>query len=257
MKRIFYAVFIILAFFGFIFSQAGFADEKISSYNQIFYKANDFYQDGKFDQALLEYEKITDSGSESGNIYYNIGNCYFKKGEIGKSVLNYERAKRFMPRDSDLRANYEYAISKLPPGTAQVPQPLPMKIALRFYEQFTVDELTILLSVSYVFMLVIFASLLFVKTRRAYLAAGLVVILLFSALTFVTVKERVSVSDKEAVVLVAKADCKFEPLEQGTTHFEISEGLKVVVLDSKSGWSKIKRADGKIGWVDSSGLGII
>ncbi|MCK5507694.1 MAG: tetratricopeptide repeat protein, partial [Desulfobacterales bacterium] len=97
----------------------------------IFFKANQFYFNGEFEKAVQLYKSILKSHqfhfflvhffpahffpanlmfqSESrGELFYNIGNCYFRLGQKGNALLNYERARRFIPRDSDLKYNIEY-----------------------------------------------------------------------------------------------------------------------------------------------------
>ena len=76
-----------------------------------FEEGNRLYQEGDFAGAVELYERILESGVESGELHYNLGNAWFRLGEIGPAVLHYERARRMMPRDDDLRANLELARS--------------------------------------------------------------------------------------------------------------------------------------------------
>ncbi|MCA9407687.1 MAG: tetratricopeptide repeat protein, partial [Candidatus Omnitrophica bacterium] len=78
-----------------------------------FVTAEAFYKQGEFAQAASAYEEILTAGGESGAIYYNLGNTYYKMGELGKAMLNYEKARQLIPRDSDLNFNYHYLRSKL------------------------------------------------------------------------------------------------------------------------------------------------
>ena len=110
----------------------------------IFYQANIYYQEGKFDAAIKSYEKLIDLGLESGNIYYNLGNSYFKKGELGLAVLNYERAKVLMPNDSDLRSNYDFALQALN-LEPQLSGGWFERMVYRLFQAQTIDSLTILL----------------------------------------------------------------------------------------------------------------
>ena len=97
----------VLAFI--IFSQVHAQNERESDTGYIFYKANALYEEGKYDEAIEVYTGLIDQGLESGNLYYNIGNCYFKKGELGKAIVNYERANKLIPDDSDLKSNHDFA----------------------------------------------------------------------------------------------------------------------------------------------------
>ena len=74
-----------------------------------FDEGNQRYQNGDFDGAVASYARILEAGLESGDLYYNLGNTYFKRGEIGPAILYYERARRLMPADEDLLANLALA----------------------------------------------------------------------------------------------------------------------------------------------------
>ena len=67
----------------------------------------------QYERALLHYERLVrDDGVRNGKLYYNIGNTYFRLGDIGRAILSYERAALYMPRDGNVRANLEYARSR-------------------------------------------------------------------------------------------------------------------------------------------------
>ena len=71
------------------------------------------YKNGDYSKAIENYQLIIDGGWESGSIYYNLGNSYFRQGKIGKAILYFERARLFIPRDSDLQFNEKYARSSV------------------------------------------------------------------------------------------------------------------------------------------------
>ena len=77
----------------------------------IFSKGNQFYEAGEYGKAAKEYEKILQAGKQSGPVYFNLANSYFRIGLYGRAILNYERAERLMPRDADVKANYNFARS--------------------------------------------------------------------------------------------------------------------------------------------------
>ena len=70
--------------------------------------ADALYQEGQYQQAAEKYEQIA-SSIQNGAVYYNLGNAYFRLGNRGKAILNYERAKRLMPRDKDTNFNLKVA----------------------------------------------------------------------------------------------------------------------------------------------------
>jgi tetratricopeptide (TPR) repeat protein len=74
-----------------------------------FAKANQFYSAKAYDSALVLYKSIEGTGVESAELNFNIGNCYFKSGDIGRAVVYYLRAKRLSPGDDDIKANLAFA----------------------------------------------------------------------------------------------------------------------------------------------------
>ena len=76
---------------------------------QTFEQANQLYLQAKYPDAIAQYEKIVQSGFESGEFYFNLGNAYYKSGNIQKAILNYERAKQLLPRDEDVQFNLQLA----------------------------------------------------------------------------------------------------------------------------------------------------
>jgi len=279
-------IFAVLAVF---FLKEACALNEQSQADSFFYQANIAYQTGKYDAAVENYEKIILLGEESGNLYYNLGNSYFKKGELGKAVLNYERAGFFMPNDSDLKANYDYVLSLLNSGR-QVFGNRFEKLVNRLFAGVTVNFLTVLLSVIYILVIISFIlnlSCTFQNTpqlaaemngmKKSFLR-GLIlrrkvrdlffsgfktvikpvifILIAVFILAAVSLRSKIAYFKKGGIVISKDADIKFEPLESATTYFKLNEGSPVEVLEETGNWYKIKRADGKLGWVNKGTLGL-
>jgi hypothetical protein len=82
-----------------------FAD--LSDIDAVFNHACDLYEDGDFEAAAGQLESLAASGVRDADVYYNLGNCYYKQGELGKAVANYRRAMMLAPRDSDAEENLD------------------------------------------------------------------------------------------------------------------------------------------------------
>jgi len=87
------------------------SDEAKREPNQLFYKGNSFYEKRDYAKAVESYLAASDLGVMSGHLYYNTGNGFFKLEKIGYAILYYEKAKRIMPGDSDLKSNLDFAKS--------------------------------------------------------------------------------------------------------------------------------------------------
>jgi len=222
----------------------------------LFYQANIYYQEGKYDEAIEDYQKIIDQGQESGNLYYNLGNSYFKKGELGLAVLSYERARSFIPNDSDLKSNYDYTLQRL----NLEPQLFGSwfeRMVDGLFQIVSINSMTIFMSVIYIILIVFFIlNLLFSGLRRVFrwFIYVLVALLICSGLAL---NRQISYTHKMAVVISKEIDVKFEPLENATTYFKLNQGNKVLVVEKVKNWLKIKRFDNKLGWVSQDALRLV
>jgi len=247
-----YNIFILLALFLSLFLETGsaFNNQATSAFN----RANVYYEQANYDEAIKQYNSILEAGWESGNLYYNLGNCYFKKGELGRAVLNYEKARRLIPKDLDLESNYEYARSLIKGGAVASKKSLPLRVLNNLFEKFTIDGLTILLSALYILILVTILISLFFRPLKKHALILTIFMGLFFIASFVGLRGKVALLNKEGIVIVEQVDAKFEPMEKATTYFTLYEGMKVEVVESRDSWYKVKRQDNKSGWVQHSAI---
>ncbi len=223
--------------------------EREESPEYIFYQGNGHYKDGLYDEALVEYAKIIEDGLEGGNLYFNMGNAYFKKGELGKAILYYEKASKFIPNDSDLRANYKYAVSSLK-NTVDDTERSFIHDILSMSETFTIDGLTLLLSALYICIVILFIAIMYFRNIKRPALISIAILSALWVLTASSAYDRASAIDKEAIIILKEAEARFEPIESATLHFGLTEGMKVQILESKPKWLKVKRNDGKSGWIN-------
>ncbi|HAH31032.1 MAG TPA: hypothetical protein DCL44_01820 [Elusimicrobia bacterium] len=92
---------------------------------------NDMYKNGKYQEALDGYLKMTQSESENPYTFYNAGNAYFRLNRPGFAVLYYAKAFKLLPRDPDMRANLDYALKQT--GQALVPDGVPKALHYVYY----------------------------------------------------------------------------------------------------------------------------
>jgi tetratricopeptide (TPR) repeat protein len=232
---------------------AGSSKMAMSSTNNpqaIFFRAGTLYGEERYAAAAAEYEKILSAGLESGHVYFNLGNAYFKAGDVGRALLNYERARRLIPRDPDLRANLAYARSLS--GANEGP-PLYARLLFPLADLLSSDEALLAASLAYsALMLLLVAARLLPAVRRgtsaAAIVAGLALVVLLGSGTY-----RLLTLDLPAyaVVVAAKgATVRFEPSPTGTTHFEAKPGSVLRLLAERESWAQVARGDGTRGWID-------
>lgn len=212
------------------------------------------YRQAKYDEAIAKYQKILSSGSESGNLYYNLGNCHIKKGDLAKAMLNYERARQLMPRDKDLQANYQYAKSLLKLKVEPKPKIWILRILDSFYGNFTVDGLTLFCFLFYLILVILIAVAAAFVLWRAKLFGIIIILAILFLTSLFAVVERVNLSQHQAIILVSETAAKFEPFSEATTYFNLYAGMEVEIISSNDGWVKVRRQDGKSGWINRDNL---
>lgn len=224
-----------------------------------FREANQLYQENRFPEALEAYQSILGSGFESADLHYNLGNAYFKTGDLGRAILSYERALRLRPGDPDVRANLDLARSL----TADAIEPLP-----RFWVLSALDWWVNLLPRGGLFILVVLAWLLGASGlclrilsrgpgRRSlgiWLMAGSGLGLVLFGTTLLA-RENVLAGADWGVILVEEVPVQSAPSqEDDLTLFHVHEGTKVRLDQRTGGWAEVVLEDGRVGWVPSEAL---
>jgi len=240
-----YIFIIFLTFCSFNVS-AVFAQNDVSP-SAVFYRGNLQYKDGSYKEAIKSYESIREKGFENGALYYNLGNSYFKDGQLGKAILNYERARRLVPRDGDLKSNHEFAVSQIKNNIEVEKSFLPNFIG-RYNDFFTKSEMALSLLLIYLFGGIIFLVRLYVPSTKKFLSSILLILGVVFMAQAILFNLKIQ-SQRNFSIITQNTEAKFEPTLKATTHFPVAEGQKVIILDKEIDYVKVKRPDGKIGWV--------
>jgi tetratricopeptide (TPR) repeat protein len=220
----------------------------------MFYKANELFKQQEYEKARDMYQAVLDQGVHSGNIYYNLGNTYFKLGELGKAIVNYERAKILLPQDSDVRANLEYALSLCNNTVIPQKQNWILAAARKTSGYFILDNWSKIAYLAYLILLGLLSG--FIVSRRPGLKKAVIVcaFILGFMLFIWAVKFQHTVSAENAIVIAKEVESRFAPSEDAVVHFKTYEGAQVRIIDKNNGWDRIKTLDGKIGWVPEASI---
>ncbi len=226
---------------------------------EFFAEGNRLYQDGDYAGAVERYERIVEAGYDSGALRYNIGNAYFKLGDLGKAILNYERSLRLSPRDEDARANLELARSLTVDQVTPLPGFWLFRVANWWVHLLSRGLLTILVAAAY--LMTTAATVVFVLRRGSPLAAwcarlavvaGAVTVVF--AINLAAIDLGIGVSE-EAVVMVDEVAVHSAPSDDSSLQiFAIHEGTKIRVDRRSEEWVEVVLEDGKVGWVPVDAL---
>lgn len=218
-----------------------------------FSRSVELYRNGDYSAAVQALEGMLTTGAVSSAIFYNLGNSYYRKGEIGQALLNYRRALEIAPRDPDIRANLDMARSRVAPPDFEPLKDMNERY-LVFFERFSLPELRWGL----LFVFICFSTgwltgwLSGAGLRRLVIlmvSGGLVVLMLLSGVVL-----RMRYVNSSGVIL-ATTPARFEPSEKGEVHFNLPEGREVRILAYRPGWFRIERSDARQGWVSEDQVG--
>ncbi|HEV2394019.1 MAG TPA: tetratricopeptide repeat protein [Verrucomicrobiae bacterium] len=206
--------------------------------------ANKLYEQGKFTGAAAAFEKLAQSGRVSAALYFNLGNAFFKAGQLGRAIRAYDMAEQINPRDPDLRANLQFARNQvqgptLAPGWQE-----------RWLDKLSLNEWTCLAAGAvWVWLLLLSIQQWLPRAKPALRGwippAGLASGLLCACMAVVWARH----SRHEAIVVAREAVVRQAPLLEAQTSFSTHDGAELRVLDSKGDWLQVSPDPQRIGWV--------
>jgi len=239
-----------------------FATPRAGGQEELYLRGNQLYQEGDFAGALEAYEAVREAGFESAKLHFNLGNAYFKTGELGRSILSYERALLLSPRDPDIQANLQLARSL----TADAIEPLPrfwLLSALEWWVDLLPRRILVFLVVT-AWLLGMGALCLRILSRTprhgqlgSWVALGSGGILLLFGSTLLA-REGVLGESNWGIVLAEEVAVQSAPSEEDDlTLFLVHEGTKVRIDQTTESWMEVVLEDGKVGWIPSDRVEII
>jgi tetratricopeptide (TPR) repeat protein len=217
-----------------------------------FFEANQAYKNNQFQLAAEGYLRLIEAGFENGHLYYNLGNTYFRLGELGKAVLYYERAALLIPRDDDLAFNLSNARNQ-----TQDDVPYPEVSSINTFlglDSINLYEALFAFTLLYIIFFSILCFRLFKKPEWLYyLSIFLAIMISVGAVAFV-LKWYGTVNDNRAVVLVKELEVRAGPDTKDTLLFKIHEGTIVHYDRVEDGWVLMRLSKDKRGWVRDNQL---
>ena len=219
------------------------------------------YVNSNYQEAIKIYESLLKQG-ESAELYYNLGNAYYRTENITRAVLNYERALLLSPGDGDIRFNLQIARSKTIDKIVPESEMFFVTWYRSLVNMMSVDGWGRLALVSLALVIVLFLVYLFsarVWLQKVGFFGGGALLLVFVLSNFFAWQQRHQLLYRQGAIVVAPSvTVKSTPAQNGTDLFILHEGTKVVITDgSMKNWREIRLADGKKGWIESKKIELI
>jgi tetratricopeptide (TPR) repeat protein len=225
---------------------------------ELFARANRLYEAGDYAEALSAYEALVKKGYRGGNLYYNLGNTYFKLDDKGHAILYYEKARRLQPRDQDVASNLEYALSLVEDRIEPRQRSWIMMRWNAAVGCFTLGEIISSATITYWLLCAMLVIFLYVRAWRRPVVRIMGALLLILAVMVAGAFSRAWMSgQEEAVVLSKEAKVRYGPSGKDVTAFVLHEGAVVEIENRKGDWYQVSLPDGKAGWVEAKNCGAI
>ena len=221
-------------------------------------EAESAYAQEDYAKAIELYESVLKNYGESAAVYYNLGNAYYKDGQIASAILNYERSLLLDPGDSDIRFNLEMARQR----TVDKIEPIGDFFLVEWFNAVqnlgsvnSWARMGIFCFLLLIVCLVIFFFSRWIRLKKVGFYVGiLMIVLIIFANIFASRQKDELVNRTHAIVFAPTVTVKSSPDASGTDLFVLHEGTNVTVKSTLSGWSEIVLDDGNVGWLPSSDI---
>ncbi len=230
----------------------------------IYNTANEAFAAKNYPAAIEGYEQLLSIGKISPAVYFNLGNAYFRAGNMGMSILNYERALKLDPGHVDAAFNLKLANLRINDRV----EPTSQFILISWYQSlvhgrsasgwgiWALSTIWLALVIGSVY---IFSNKLIVR-RLSFTLMALLVVSSLVLLLFAKVQYQYENNTQAAIITVTNTYVKAAPDQTSTDLFILREGTKVTLLNTQDGWQKVSVGDNegdKVGWVREDVLGLI
>lgn len=221
--------------------------------------ADSAYATADYATAIYIYEQLLATEGEAASVYYNLGNAYYKSGNIARSILNYERALLLDPSNGDTQFNLELARSKAVDKNAVVSELFFVRWFRSFASILPVDGWAKCGILCFIILILCLALFIFNKKSKTKK-----IIFIFALLSLVcTVLANLIASNQKdrlvyresAIIMEPSVTVRSTPSTSGTELFILHEGKKITIKDdSMKDWKEIEIEDGNIGWLPASAI---
>ena len=241
----------LLVFFSNIFSK---------DFDENFNKANNYYNNSKYLESIKIYENILAGGWESSNLYYNLGNSYFRQNQIGQSIWAYNKALKMDPRNEDLIKNLSIAEAKIKDRIILPDEFYFVKVYGNFKSRYTLKEWLLAGGIIVLFTVVSFLILEFQILNNWKIVRVVKVLMLLTVMIHLVTLDKFfdDNDDKLGIIIDNQVKAYSGPFYgDNSILFNINEGTEAIIKQNQKNWTEIILMDGKRAWITSNKIRLL
>ena len=225
-----------------------------STPQELFAKANEYYQQEQFADAAMLYDSIVNEGYVNAETFYNLANTHFRLGNLGNAILNYEKALKLNPDDEDAMHNLALANNQIVDEFNVVPTPVLKRIFADVSSLFS-SGIWSIIGVFFLGIMLVFVAVFLFGNRNSFILTLALVSLILALIIEGFAYGKYQLEQQSFGILTSpNSYVKSAPANTSQDLYILHEGTKVQIQDSFNSWSKIKLPDGKIGWIVSEDI---
>ena len=221
------------------------AESSVAQANAEFMKANQDYAQGHFKEAITGYEKLAQAGQWSANLFYDLGNSYFRTGDFGRAILNYERALALEPHHPEASANLQIARDEARALELQ------QTAAERYLHVASVNQYCIVAAIVFWLALLVILLRIFARRKSATLIAAFLFCLLIcaGAIYAVYTLERGSKGAALAIVTGRNVQARLATADTANSVLALPPGSEIKILSTRGDWVYAALPNTLRGWI--------
>ncbi|KQC32433.1 BatE, tetratricopeptide repeat family protein [Nonlabens sp. YIK11] len=223
-----------------------------------FAKANSSYTAENYQEAIDAYESILQSGQHSAEVYFNLGNSYYKLNQVGPAIYNYEKALQMEPSNKDFKNNLKFAEQLRVDAVEDAAKNPVQEFLNNLAGSLSVDNwayVSIMLALVTILMFLLYHYAMTTGKKRLFFTLALIgLILMTLSIVAANYSQNLMEDNEQAIIYSQETITRTEPKDSATASFTIHEGTKVTVLEEYEGWTHIEVANGSRAWLPSTDL---
>jgi len=216
--------------------------------DSLFISANNDYANQNYIGAIKKYDSLIANNLESAELYYNLGNCFYKKNEIHQAIYYYEKSLDIDQNFEDAKENIKLCKLQLIDKIEQMPELFYKTYFKKIKKLISLDSWKILSLTSIWALFLFFILKIFFKKKTNFISTALLILSLILLLITISVKND-EINNRSAIIYSSTIDVMSAPSEKSTKLFTLHLGTKININDQIEDWVNISIANGKKGWI--------